>query len=92
MGFHFTPIFSPVSFERSAESLSLSCALVEYMSHPTSVEFSLSEALGQRLRSLFSSENLDLSMNTENGSACASIILHQLTPSSSLGDKRKKNS
>jgi len=48
IGFHLTPTFSSINSERSWERRSLSCALVEYSSHPTSVAFSLSEALGQR--------------------------------------------
>lgn len=52
--------------------------------------FSLSVALGHRLKSLFSREYFALSINTEKGRACASIILHQLIPSSSLGDSQKK--
>jgi len=90
MGFHLTPIFSPVSSEKRADSLSLSCALVEYISQPTSVVFTLSEAFGQRLKSLFSKEYLALSMNTENGRDWANITLHQLIPSSSRGERRKK--
>jgi putative copper export protein len=90
MGFYLMPIFSPVISERRAESLSSSCALVEYISQPTSVVFSLSEAFGQRLKSLFSNEYLALSIKTENGRDWARITLHQLIPSSSLGDNRKK--
>jgi hypothetical protein len=54
------------------------------------VVFSLSEAFGHKLKSLFSREYFALSINMEKGIGCARIMLHQLTPSSYLGDNLKK--
>jgi len=85
IGFHLTPILSPVRLLNRAESLSSSWALVEYNNQPASVVFSLLDALAHRLNSLFSREYFALSINTEKGRALAKIILHQLIPSSSLG-------
>jgi hypothetical protein len=55
-------MLSPASEDYSSESLASSCWHVEYRSQPTSDADSWSDALGQRLKELFSKEVLVLSM------------------------------
>jgi hypothetical protein len=90
IGFHFTLTISLITLDRRADNLSSSWSVVEYRSQLTSAVFSLSEALGQRLKSLFSKEDLAYSIRVTKGIDWARTILHQLRPPSSLAESLKK--
>jgi hypothetical protein len=72
----------------TADTTGLPCE--HQWSYRSIIVFSLSEALGHKLKFIFSREDLAFSIKIGNGRDCAKIRLHHRFPASSLEESRKK--